>query len=100
MADRSAGNSSASWLKEIFLFALMLLVAFFFFSVVRNNPFWHTSDYLYLLEALRIEQNWHNLFGVETLSAFQPLLNLIFYFEFRMFGDNPAGYYFFNILIA
>jgi len=99
MAVQSTGNSSASWLKEIFLLALMLALAFIFFAAVRNNPFWHTGDYLYLLKALRIEQDWRDIFVVEPLSTFQPLVNLIFYAEFRMFGDSPAGYYFFNVFV-
>lgn len=99
MAVASKGNSSASWLKEIFLFSLMLVVAFVFFAAVRNNPFWHTSDYLYLLKAIKTGRDWREIFVIDPLATFQPLINLIFYVEFRMFGDSPAGYYFFNVLV-
>jgi hypothetical protein len=98
MADRSEGNNSANWLKEILLYGLLLAVAFFFFAAVRNNPFWHTSDYLYLIKAVRIEQDWRELFVVDPLAAFQPLVNALFFVEFKLFGDEPAGYYFVNIL--
>jgi len=98
MADRSLGNSSANWLKEVLLYGLLLALTFFFFAVVRNNPFWHTGDYLYLIKALRIEQGWREIFVVDPLAAFQPLVNAIFFLEFKMFGDNPMGYYFVNVL--
>jgi len=99
MADRATGNSSANWLKEILFYGLLLALAFFFFAAVRNNPFWHTSDYLYLIKALRIEQDWRDIFAVDPLVAFQPLVNVLFYLEFKMFGDNPMGYYFVNVII-
>jgi hypothetical protein len=99
MADRSRGSESANGLSEALFYALLLVLAFIFFSTVRNNPFWHTSDYLYLINALRVEHNWREIFVVEPLSTFQPLINAIFYLEFRMFGDSPPGYYFFNIII-
>ena len=98
MKDRADGNSPANWLKEVSLYGLLLVVAFFFFAAVRNNPFWHTGDYLYLIKAFRIEHNWREIFIVDPLAAFQPLVNAIFYLEFRMFADQPMGYYFVNVL--
>ncbi len=99
MADQTSGNTSAGTLKEVSFYVLLLGLAFVFFSAVRNNTFWHSSDYLYLLKALSTEKNWREIFVIDPLYAFQPLVNALFYFEFRMFGDNATGYYFFNIFI-
>lgn len=99
MADPSAGHKPATALKEFFFYVLLLVLAFAFFATVRNNGFWHPGDYLSLLKALRISQDWREVFVIAPMGTFQPLVNAVFYVEFSLFGDNPTGYYFFNIIV-
>jgi hypothetical protein len=99
MADRPAEHNPASVLKEFFFYTLLLALAFIFFAAVRNNSFWHTGDYLFLLKALKVQGNWHEIFVAAPLATFQPLVNAVFYLEFRLFGDNATGYYMFNIIV-
>jgi hypothetical protein len=99
MVDRPTGNSSAAWLKEVLFYALLLVLALLFFAPVRNNGFWHSSDYLFLIEAVRINHDWREIFVVAPLATFQPLVNVVFYLEYKIFGDSATGYYFFNILV-
>jgi hypothetical protein len=99
MPDQSERQSATTALIELAFYVVLLGLAFVFFAPVRNNTFWHSSDYLYLLKALRIEQNWREIFAVAPLQTFQPLVNAIFYIEFRLFGDSAWGYYVVNIVI-
>ena len=55
MADQTSGNTSAGTLKEVSFYVLLLGLAFIFFAAVRNNSFWHSSDYLYLLKQLKAQ---------------------------------------------
>ncbi len=79
--------------------ALLFLLAFFFFFLVRNNTFWHSGDYLYLSQALKIDRSWREVFSQAPYGTFQPLVNAVFYLEFKWFGLNAWHYYLFNILI-
>jgi hypothetical protein len=99
MSDQTAGHRPTTALKEIILYAILLGLSFVFFAAVRNNTFWHSSDYFYLLKALRIERDWREIFTVAPLATFQPLVNAVFYMEFRLFGDDATGYYFFNVVV-
>jgi hypothetical protein len=99
MADNPAVHKPATALKEFFFLILLTVLAFLFFAAVRNNPFWHPGDYLYLFKALRIDGDWREIFVAAPLPTFQPLVNVVFYFEFCMFGDAATGYYLFNVLI-
>lgn len=99
MADTPAVHKPATALKEFFFFTLLTVLAFLFFAAVRNNTFWHPGDYYFLFKALRIDADWREIFVAAPLPTFQPLVNLIFYLEFRMFGDAAKGYYLFNIFL-
>lgn len=98
-AEKLTAFQPATALKEFFFFILLTALAFLFFAAVRNNTFWHAEDYLFLLKALRIEGDWREIFVAAPLHTFQPLVNVIFYLEFRMFGDGATGYYMFNVLV-
>jgi hypothetical protein len=86
-------------LKNLLFLASLLALGFVFFSPARNNPFWHSNDYEYLLQALRIGGNWREIFARAPHQTFQPLVNLVFYFEFLLFGSGPMGYYAFNVVV-
>jgi hypothetical protein len=98
MDTESTGNS-ASGLKDLLFFVILTALGFVFFATVRNNSFWQPGDYQYLIKALRIDRSPAEIFIAAPLADFQPLVNAIFYLEFRWFHTNPAGYYAFNLII-
>jgi len=99
MADKQEGLHQAAPLKNLLLYLILLVLGYLFFSTVRNNTFWHYADYLYLQQALRISQDWREIFAQRPLEIFQPVVNLVFYGEYRFFGLDAASYYFFNIFV-
>lgn len=78
---------------------MLLALANVFFALVHNNRFWHPGDYEFMIQALRIERDWGEIFARAPHNTFQPLVNAIFYLEFRAFGLDPLSYYLFNIFV-
>lgn len=99
MEDLKEGQVSRLPMKNLLLYLVMLAAGFLFFATVRDNTFWHRVDYLYLQQALKIDQDWREIFAQAPLNIFQPIVNLIFYGEYHFFGVNAKGYYLFNIFI-
>ncbi len=85
--------------QDVAFYVLLNLVGLLFFSLVRNNSFWHGDDWEYLTQALRIEGNWRELFSTRLHQTFQPLPNLIFFLEFQAFQLDAERYYLFNVLV-
>jgi len=84
---------------DVAFYLLLNLVGLLFFSLVRNNSFWHGDDWEYLIQALRIEGNWREIFSARLHQTFQPLPNLIFFLEFQAFQLDAERYYLFNVLV-
>ena len=99
MEDRPGGHKSATLTKNLLLFAALLTLSVLFFSLVRNNTFWHAGDYAYLSQALKVEQSFGEVFAPAPAETFQPLVNIVFYLEYRLFGLNARYYYLFNIFL-
>jgi hypothetical protein len=99
MADRQEGHNPALPLKNLFFYFILLVLGYLFFATVRDNTFWHYTDYLYLQQALKIDHNWREIFAQAPLKIFQPVVNLVFYAEFRCFGLDAKAYYVFNVFI-
>lgn len=99
MEDRRGGRHLALPLKNLLFYLILLVLGYLFFSTVRDNTFWHYADYLYLQQALKITQNWREVFAQAPLEIFQPVVNLVFYGEYRFFGLDARSYYFFNIFV-
>lgn len=97
MDDWPQGSSPIRFSGNILFLALLFLLGLSFFSLVRNNSFWHSGDYLYLSHALKIDQSWREIFTSAPYQTFQPLVNAIFYLEFKLFGTNAWYFYLFNI---
>ncbi len=85
--------------QDVAFYLLLNLVGLLFFSLVRNNSFWHGDDWEYLIQALRIQGDWRELFSTRLHGTFQPLPNLIFFLEFKAFQLDAERYYLFNILV-
>lgn len=85
--------------QDVVFYVLLNLVGLLFFSLVRNNSFWHGDDWEYLIQALRIEGDWREIFSARLHQTFQPLPNLIFFLEFQAFQLDAERYYLFNVLV-
>lgn len=85
--------------KNVLFFGLLLALSLAWFSLVRDNPFWHSTDYLYLRQAVDIGRDARQLFTTAPGQPFQPLVKLIFYSEYSLFGTDVWKYYLFNILV-
>jgi len=83
--------------RSVLFLGILFATALAVFLPVRNNTFWHPGDYEYLTQALRIHANWRALFAAAPMNTFQPIVNAVFYLEFRAFGAGATGYYLFNI---
>lgn len=99
MEGQTAGRSPAAPAKNLLFYIVLLVLGLLFFSLARNNTFWHPGDYQYLLHSLRIDESWRQVFAQAPLETFQPVVNLIFYAEFKAFGLNAWYYYLFNIVV-
>lgn len=99
MAIGRSRESIRSVRNNVLLFGSLLVLSLVFFSLVRNNTFWHSGDFLYLGQSLDIEQSWENVFVSAPNQPFQPLVKLVFYLEYKLFGLDAWKFYLFNILI-
>lgn len=86
-------------LRRVLFFGLLLILCLLFFALVRNNTFWHSGDFLFLNEAMDTAGNWHHIFHAAPNQPFQPLVKLVFYWEYSLFGLQANFYYLFNILV-
>ena len=78
-----------------FLFALCLVS----FSSVRDNDFWHSSDFFLLDQAIDASHDWRAVFRSDPDQPFQPLVKLVVFAEYKLFGLAPVKYYLFNIFV-
>lgn len=99
MGTEPTPRSPASRAREIAFFLLLCGIGLAFFSLVFDNTFWHGDDWNYLIQAVRTESDWHQLFSARLHQTFQPIPNLIFYLEFLTFKLDARSYYLFNIFV-
>ncbi len=100
MTDARSPSPTGRPAVNLAYFAGLLAVSVVVFAPsLRNNTFWHPGDYEYLIQALRIHDDWRELFAVAPMHTFQPLVNAIFYLAFRAFDTNPTGYYALNVVL-
>ncbi|HEX5131977.1 MAG TPA: glycosyltransferase family 39 protein [Candidatus Krumholzibacteria bacterium] len=99
MPTEPVAKKRTTRLKEIAFLGLLTGLGLAFFSLARNNTFWHGDDWNYLIQALEIETDWRQLFSTRLHETFQPLPNLVFFLEFLAFGLNAGSYYLFNVVV-
>ncbi len=99
MSSGGIGRGLHSVRNKILLFGLLLIISLTFFSLVRDNTFWHSGDFLLLKESIEVDNSWESLFESAPFQPFQPLVKLVFYVEYKLFGLHAKKYYLFNILI-
>jgi hypothetical protein len=99
MITGRTGESLHSVRNSFLLFGLLLVLSLIFFSLVRDNSFWHSGDYLSLNQSMDVDESWENIFVSAPNQPFQPVVKLVFYLEYKLFGLDAKKYYLFNILI-
>ncbi len=99
MNTRPNRPGSVLYFYHLLFFALLIALSLAFFAMVRNNSFWHISDYLYLNQALKIKQAWRAIFEPAPSNIFQPLVNSVFFLEYHFFGAQASHFYLFNIFV-
>lgn len=85
--------------RIVVLYGLILVLSLAWFALVRNNTFWHSRDFLFLQQAIDIDQSWRAIFEYGSTPGFQPLIKLVFYLEYTFFALDAWKYYLFNIFI-
>jgi hypothetical protein len=99
MPTDATPKTHVSRLRELAFFLLLSALGLVFFSLVRDNTFWHGDDWQYLMQALRVETNWREIFSTRLHETFQPLPNLVFFLEFNVFHLDAKAYYLFNVFV-
>jgi len=84
--------------------ALVLLGLLAFFNAIRH-PFVH-DDVVFILENPQINRldQWDKAFAISAARGgintyYRPVLEILYRFEYRLFGPNPSGFHFFNCLV-
>ena len=98
----ASGNMSRGFhllRSSVLLYGLLLVTSLLVFSLVRNNTFWHSADFLYLEQSIGVDRSWDEVFVSAPYQPFQPLVKLVFYLEYKLFGLDAKKYYLFNIFI-
>ncbi|MDH3215020.1 MAG: hypothetical protein OEN01_01860 [Candidatus Krumholzibacteria bacterium] len=88
-----------SFKTRIAHFGLLFAVSLAFFFLARDNPFWYPDDFLYLDQAMDIHLSWKQLFTVAADQPSQPLVKLVFFVEYLLFGLDAWKFYLFNIVV-
>ncbi len=78
---------------------IMIAVSFIAYGHFMSTPLWNLADAQILCDAHQLSQNPTIMFHHLGFYFSQPLLQLTFLLEYRIFGLDPAGYIFVNLLV-
>lgn len=81
------------------VFLLMLATVFAVFGRLMTTPLWNPLDFQILCDAHGMSQNPGEMFRSVGTYFSQPLLQLAFLLEYRLFGLDPAGYIAVNLIV-
>lgn len=85
--------------KELLIYLLIISVITLFPYVRIFNNFFLWDDFNLLEESVKSSGNILNLFSLKLGHFFRPLYNLVFLFNYKLFGLDPSGYYIINYLL-
>lgn len=78
---------------------LMMALAFIAFGSFIRTPLWDPGDAQILIEAHQLNQDPEAMFGHIGFYFSQPLLQLAFLAEYRLFGLDTTGYILVNLMV-
>ena len=81
------------------IFLLMLATVFAAFGRLTTTPLWDGTDAQIICDAHALSRDPADMFGHVGFYFSQPLLQLVFLAEYRLFGLDIAGYLAVNLLI-
>ncbi len=96
---RTVNRVLKSGLIHFPVLVLLLAVIFGFFGMLMKTPLWDPIDFQILADAHALVQDPGPMFRHIGFYFSQPVLQLAFLAEYRVFGINPAGYIAVNLLI-
>jgi hypothetical protein len=99
MATADGGSGALILSRKILLYGLLLVLSLSFFALVRDNPFWHSSDFYLIDQSIETSGSLGHIFVSGPTQPFQPLVKFIFFLEYKLFGLDAWKYYLFNIFI-
>jgi len=88
-----------STLIHLPVFLFLLLLVFASFGTVRQTPLWDPVDFQVLADAHTLLQSPGDMFHHVGFYFSQPVLQLAFLLEFKLFGIEPAGYIAVNLIL-
>lgn len=85
--------------KLLLMFVGLLALAFAIYAPAIHAPFiWDDSTMVYDNQYVRASNGLISIWSGKDVDYF-PMTSTLFWFEWRIFGDNPAGYRTVNILL-
>ncbi len=81
------------------VFLLLVCTSFLAFGKLMSTPLWDPLDVEILCEANKLAHSPGSMFNHLGFYFSQPLLQLAFLLEYRVFGLNPAGYIAVNLFL-
>ena len=81
------------------IFLLLLVLVAVTFGRLVTTPLWNTNDVEVLCEAHELSADPGAMFGHIGFYFSQPILQLTFLAEYRLFGIDPTGYLAFNLFL-
>jgi len=81
------------------VFLLLLALVFVSFGRLLWTPLWNLNDFQVLTDAYILVQNPWEMFHHIGFYFSQPVLQLAFLVEYKLFGINPTGYMAVNLFI-
>ncbi len=80
--------------REEWVIGILAVIAYL---ICLYNDF-HTDDWI-VLNLMRDGFSLSDFLSMENPGRFRPLINIVIYLRYLVFGDNPVGYYSLNILL-
>lgn len=87
--------------QNLLIFFIFLFLAFGFFGINLSNFFLSDDfDFLYIAKNTKNVFSYFltNYWGERNGGIYAPFLNLLFYFEYKIWNLNPFGYHLTNLL--
>ena len=89
--------------KNLFSITLIIIIAFFVFSLSLKNGFVQWDDYLYIVNNPAVKslsfENIKSIFTSVFVSNYIPLTMLSYSLDYYFYGLDPSGYHLTNLIL-